>query len=552
MADYTTLGSFNTGGAASLNGELIQKLYDAEAKSRVTPIEESIELWDTEEAKIAEIQTKVSELLETTKQFDLWSSGNNAFEQVTATTSGESAIFDAADVGALKPGTMNIDITSLAQKDSFQSKLFNSKDTDITNVAGQKITINGEEFGISDVTLDELATTITNSGLYTASVEQVSDTQYRLVVKSNEPGEDNSLEITQTDNAHLGFINQQATSSAFVSTDLTGAGDLILNGITFNQLGTSTYADLVSAIDSHADFTASFNVNNEIEITTTRNGGQVTIDQDDLTLGLTTSDNLNHVLKAQNLQATVDGVSYDVSANSITIDGNLKITAASTGKSSISIQQDDSFIVPAIQDMATKYNELLALVTEELYSADISVKDTSSLKQLLGDIKSMMYLKFGAETPEFGAITTDTDHDDYYTNANIKNNETNLFSLGFEFDKTGLLTIDTTVLGKAVSDDIDHVKRVFIGSAENEGFGTLLKEHIDNLNSYNGLFSNYEDNMEKRKTDLEDEKEKAVKDLDTKYDTMAAQFAAYASIISQLESSFGALKQTIAAENSSN
>ena len=63
MADYTTLGSFNTGGAASLNGELIQKLYDADSKSRVAPIEKSIELIATETTVINDINTKVNELI---------------------------------------------------------------------------------------------------------------------------------------------------------------------------------------------------------------------------------------------------------------------------------------------------------------------------------------------------------------------------------------------------------------------------------------------------------------------------------------------------------
>ena len=59
MSDYSMMGSFSTGGAAALNGELIQKLYDAEKASKVDPIEKSLELWDTEKSKIAEINDKI-------------------------------------------------------------------------------------------------------------------------------------------------------------------------------------------------------------------------------------------------------------------------------------------------------------------------------------------------------------------------------------------------------------------------------------------------------------------------------------------------------------
>ncbi len=452
MADYSMMGSFSTGGASSLNGELIQKLHDAESKSKVDPIEKNLELWNTEKEKMDEIQTKVAELLEAVKPFDLFNSGSNAFEQVTASTTGESAVFDASDVGTLKPGTMIVDITQVSQKDAYQTKIFSSADDTITATAGQSITVNGQDFAITGVTLSELATTINNNGTVSASVEQVSDSEYRLVIKSNEPGTANSLTISETDVSHLGL------------TDTT---------------------------DTDAD-------------------------------GITD----NHVLVAQNLKATVDGIDYDLSSNSITINDNLKITATKVGESSISIQADDSYIVPAVEEMATKYNELLLLITEELYSEDISVQDTSTLKDIAGNMKNMMYESFGT-------------------------NDSSLFNYGFSFDKLGMLEIDSAVLGSALTEDLDAVKDLFLGVAEDKGFGTLLKEHIDSLNSYNGLFNIYETSMDSRKTKLEEDQKKAVEALDTKYDTMAAQFAAYGSMITEMESSFSGLKMMIEQESSS-
>lgn len=449
MADYTSLGSFNTGGAASLNGELIQKLYDAEETSSVTPITNRLELIDTEKTVIEDINTKINELLEAVKPFDLFTSGNNAFEQITATTTGESAIFDAADVGTLKEGTINVNIGTLAQKDSYQSSTITSSSTLISGGqdAGDKITINGIDFSTEGKTYDDLLADINLAGTVDATIEKVSDTESRLIIKSLEVGTTNALTITQT------------------------------------------------GVDMGLEVAA------------------------------------NHVLTAQNLIATVDGVGYNLSSNSISIDGNLKITASKTGDSSISVQKDDSSIVPAIQNIANVYNEIVLQITEELYSETPSVQDTSSLKSMLTDIKNLMF-------------------DTYGTNAD-PNDDESLFSYGFGFDKTGLLEIDSTVLGKALTDDPDKIKDLFIGVAEDKGFGTLLKEHLDNLNSFGGFFSILTDNMETRKTNLTKDQEDTIKDLDTKYDAMAAQFAAYGSIITQLESSFGGLKAIIASENSS-
>jgi flagellar hook-associated protein 2 len=453
MSDYSMLGSFSTGSASNLNGELIQKLKDAESASKIDPITESLELIDKEEEKIAEINDKVNELLTAIKPFDLFNSTSTVFDQISATTTGEAAIFDAVDIGALKEGRINVNISQIAQRDAYQTKTFASEDSVITTDASQSITINGQTFSTTNVTLSELATTITNNGIANASVEQVSDTEYRLVVKSTEPGVSNQLTITETDVNDLGLTDP---------TDTNG------DGITDN-----------------------------------------------------------HILVGQNLKATVDGVSYDVSSDSITIDGNLKITGTKTGDSSISIKKDDSAIIPAIQEFANQYNELLVMITEEINSDESSVQDKSTLRTILSDIKNMMYEEYGP-------------------------NDANVFNYGFSFDKLGVLTIDEKVLGEALTNDIDDVKNLFLGVAEDKGFGTLLKEHLDDLNSYNGLFSTYESSMDSRKTTLEEEKEKAVNSLDTKYDAMAAQFSAYAAIITQMESSFSGLKMMIEQESSSN
>ena len=443
MSDYSSLGSFSTGGASALSGDLIQQLYDAESVTRVDPITEDLELIETETEVIDNISNLINELTDTIEVFDLYYSGNNAFEQVSATTTGEAAIFDAADVGALEEGTINITIDQLSQKDAYQSNSFTSAEDLITD--GQdtddKITINGTDFSTVGKTYEELIEDINLSGIYDASLVQVTDDDYRLVIKSQEPGEDNALTITQ------------------------------------------------SGVD----------------------------------LGLLDTD--NHVLTAQNLMATVDGVDYDISSNSITLDGNLKITASKIGDSSISIQNDDSSISTYIQDFATKYNELVLAVTEEIYSETPSVQDTSSLTSIVSNIKEMMFGEYG-------------------------DNDESLLSYGFEFDEDGLLEIDTAALGAALTDDIDNVKSIFIGSAENEGFGTALKSSLDDLYAYDGIFSIFEDDLESRTESLEEEKENTIEDLDTKYDAMAAQFAAYAAIITSLETSFSSLGLEISQSSS--
>jgi len=444
MADYSTVGAFNTGNAASLSGDMITKIREAEEKAVLDPIDARLADWEIESEKITEIKGKVSELLNALKPFDLYSTSSNAFEQVTANTTGSSAVFDASDVGSLKEGTYQIDITQLGQKDVWQSNTQTLAETE-TVMAASILNINGQDFDTDGLTLQEFADQINLSTVATASVEEVGNDSYRLVLKSTDPGTANALTITET-------------STSFGFNDAT---DLDLDGIPDN-----------------------------------------------------------HTMTAQNLQAKVDGVSYDVSSNSIQVDGNLRITATEIGKSTLSIQRDDSYILPAAQDVVNIYNEVTALISEELYSAETSVEDLSSLRTLQDGLKSMFYQDYGV-------------------------NDENPVNLGFEFDQYGGLSLNSETFGKALTDNFDNVKEFFLGRAEDKGFGTTFKEYVDDLNAYDGLFSVYDDSMTARKTSLDEDREDTVTKLDTKYATMAAQFTAYASIIAQMESSFSGLKMMI-------
>lgn len=451
MSDYSLVGAFNTGGAASLNGDLINKLREAEENAKVAPIDTQLENWDVELETITEIEGKVAELLTAVKQFDLFNSSGNVFDQITASTTGDSAIFDAVDVSSLSSGTTTIDVTQLAQRDVYQSDTFSDADAVMTvgQNAGDKLSVQiGSEaaidFETAGKTYQELADEINATDGLTASVEQVGDSDYRIIIKSTDFGLENALTITQTD----------ASDVALAST-----------------------------------------------------------------LGY--DDPLNHTLTAQNLEAQVDGVDYNVSSNTITIQGNLAITAVDEGESTISIQEDSGSIVPALEELVTAYNAVIDAIDGELLNAESAIEDTSSLRSILTNIKDKFFGEYGSD-------------------------DKSIFNYGFELDKTGHLSIDTTVLSERIADEgTDGLKDLFIGVAEDKGLGTQLKELIDDMNAYDGLISMYGDNMAERKTTLEEEREKAIETLDAKYDLMASQFSAYAGIIAQMEASFGGLSMMI-------
>jgi len=457
--DYSKIGRFGSGAAQSLNGDIINKIRAAEEKAVLDPIIDDIDNIQKESEKMAELKAKVNELREAIKKFDLFSSSNNAFEQISATTTGTSAIFDASDVGGLKEGIYNVNVTKLSQKDIWQSDGYTKTEADAALTISGSLNITGAGGATLDIaevngmTLQEIANKINTSTIATASVEQTGDDQYKLVIKSTEPGVANALTITGTSE---------------LATDYNDATDT--DG------------------DGNPD---------------------------------------NHPLAAQNLEMTVDGINYNVSSSNVTIDNNLKITATELGSSTLSITKDDSAIAPLLEKVVEKYNEVAGFITSELYDTDSPIEDKSTIRNLLSNLKNMFFGEYGT-------------------------NDTTVIEFGLEFDKNGLLSLDTDVLGKALTDDYDKVKDFFLGAAEDKGFGTTLKEYLDDINAYNGLFTIYDNNILSRKESLEKDKEETLERLDSKYSTMAAQFVQYGAIISQLESSFGGLKMMIEQSVASN
>lgn len=425
------------GQAASLNSDLIEKLKTAERKSAVAPIEAKIEKMVKEKETFSTIEKKVAELLESIKPFDLFVSGAvTAFEQKSATTSGDSVTFDAADVKALKKGFTSVDIKTLAQKDVYQTNDVTGVQKDQVIGKGDLI-VNGQVFKTDNLTYKQLADEINTKEGMSASLEQVGTDSYRLVIKSKESGLDNALLIT---------------------------------------------GDAKSA------------------------------------LGLDVTE--NHKQTAQNMKATVDGVEYNVSSNSLVVDG-LKISANKAGISTINVTEDNSQIEAQMKNFVDKYNELVSLIETETLGSDSSLNDRSSIKGIVNQIKDKLFGSYGAA------------------------GDKSVFNFGIELDKFGGLSIDSKKFNEAVQKDMAGLKDLFVGSAEKKGLGTVLKETLDTMKFVGGVLNSYDAAMRTRETILNENKEKAEKSLDVKYQQLALQFSSYGALINQMESSFSGLKLMI-------
>ncbi len=441
MADgILGLGSSSSG--VSLDQSLIDQLKEAESASQLDPITAEIEDTEAEIEAVDAVESKILELLAVMENFDLYTSGTNVFDEVSANTSGESVVFDAADTSSLNPGTINVSVEQLATKDVFQSDIISNSE-DIMDDGTLSITVGDEtyDFVTTGLSYEEVLTEMSYYSTLDVALEQVSDDTHRFVIKSAESGLGNAITISQSGDLNLGFDNED-----------------------------------------------------------------------------------NHVLTAQNFKGTVDGIDYDLSSNKFTMNNGLIISAVETGDSSISIEQDSSYVVDAVESMSIIYNELIDLVNSYVLGDEEDaaiISDSSTLRTIMSDIKNYFYESYGLDDEE------------------------NAFAYGLSFDSDGYMEVDSTTLTEALTNNLDDVKELFVGYAEKEGIGTALKTYLDALDSTDGTISSYQERLDEYLETLNDDYDTASESLDEKYQTMASQFAEYTVIINQMENEFASLQAII-------
>ena len=376
-----------------------------------------------------------------------------------------------------------------------------------------------------------------------------SDTNIFDEVSATTTGSSVSFDATDTSNMEEGTVSVEVTQLAqkdvYQSNTFNAAtkdtainqGDLVINGETFDTTN-KTYEQLATEITAKTGMNAAVEQVGSDSYRLVIKSEETGLDNK-LTISGAAADVLNfngtdpitgttnHILEAKNLNAKVDGVTYDVASNSITVDG-LKITANKEGTSTINVVEDTTEVETQMQNFITKYNELVALVDSEAYNADSKIADKSAIRDIVNQIKTKLFGSYG------------------------ENGDKSVFNFGIELAKDGGLSLDSKKFNEAVQNDIAGLKDLFLGSAEKKGLGTILKESLDEMTFTGGVLSTYESNMQTREKNLNSEKEKAEKALNTKYEQLALQFSAYGSLINQMEASFSGLKMLIQQSTASN
>jgi len=250
----------------------------------------------------------------------------------------------------------------------------------------------------------------------------------------------------------------------------------------------------------------------------------------------TTDDNDNRLQLAQNSKFKYNGVEIERDSNQVEdLIIGVKFDLKSTGISNINIKQDTTSIEQAVQDFVTGYNSLVSKI-QDLTKFDTETKATgifqgeSTISNITRDLSRNFFNSFVSDT----ITKQDKNGEDYHTNILL-----NATDFGFTMNRTGFMDFDSSKFADMLKNKPEKLEEFLSGD---EGVFTKTLNSIDSLikgsNSSLELLSSQYNKEEKSYQDTID---KTQARIDIRYQTMAAQFASYDSIIN----SYNIQSQTI-------
>ena len=303
------------------------------------------------------------------------------------------------------------------------------------------------------------------------------------------------------------------------------AGDKVTASI-LNVGGTEPYKLVIKSDETGSDDTIIFGE--------TASSGILT--------ALKLDDSANHILTAQNAKFTYNNVLIERGSN--TIDDlvvGLSITLNEEQEASenttVAIKQNTDDIKSSLESLVSAYNDLISNLNESTkYDSDTETSGTfqgvSQITSLGADIRRQLLS----------------------VNASGKS----LSDYGITLNESGLLEFDSSVFEEKMTSNGTDVETFFRGITDSNGnlengfftnFNDLLAGYISGDES---ILSLYKTSLTSEKSSLSKERETTVSRLDSRYETMAARFAAYDSIINKLNNQFSALSMMIEASYNNN
>ncbi|NPA82572.1 MAG: flagellar filament capping protein FliD [Epsilonproteobacteria bacterium] len=539
------LSSLGLGSQGALSYDVIDKLKEADKAAVINPIDKKLEKLQTEKKDLSVITTLVAKLKTSASSL----SDETLYLHRNTSVNGDSVSATASPGVAVQD--INIDVKSLAKRDIYESKGFDSKSSTFTDKDDTlTLKIDSQEFNIevnSSMTIEELVDKINDEtdGKIKASILNTGgDNPYKIILKSAETGADNKIEIGDSDVANdLQFDQiEEAQDATFtynginITRSSNEVKDLIV-GLTINleKTGESVIKieqdkDLIS--DTLKDFVKNYN-----ELMSNLNE---TIKYDDKTKQAGTFQGNNTIISIKSeinrdLLSVIDGKTMTDFGLKLNEGGLLEFDKS---KFDEKMNEDPQAVQEFFVGKTTKYPTTIAI--QDKYETDDELELSGNDFVLNG--KAITLPKGEVNLKNLAKAINDADIDGVRA---TYNDDTKRFEIIKSTGGDVIIDGDPTKLTKigintgVVSGKVDQT----------EGFFTKINNSLKNMISgEHSSLKMFEKSIDDQTKKLSKEREQSLKRLDTRYEIMATKFAAYDSLINQMNQQFQALQMQIQSE----
>ena len=245
-------GSISSVGVGSgiLTQDVIDQLRENDEAQIITPLDNKIELNKQKDTAFQLLDTLMTTFKSSASTLD-----DDVLYQSRTTTVNNEAVAVTAAAGS-DVQSFTIDNVLLAQEDIQQSATFSARTALVAPTAPSAgvltLTIDGTDYTVdydATTTLETLKTSINNAAgsAVTASILQVGEESYSLVLKSDTTGADYAVTLTDSLNDGINDADSLLTSLNMVNVQPARDASFDYNGITISRSG-NEISDLINGV----------------------------------------------------------------------------------------------------------------------------------------------------------------------------------------------------------------------------------------------------------------------------------------------------------------
>lgn len=334
-------------------------------------------------------------------------------------------------------------------------------------------------------------------------------------------------------------VAQKQGSNAFADSDTTTIGNsgdtvtITIGSDDFSvEIGAMTLDEIADAINSASDnlgVTASVVQEDSTHYYLTLTSDE-TGTENEMTLafedsgGTPIADPLGmvEIQAADDAEILVDNTYTITRSSNIITDAfagvTLTLKDTSTSSVELNVTRNSNSIISSIEDMVDAYNSLQSTISS-LGSDQLS--GDSTLRTLQNQILSIFNTAASGLTGEYSS----------------------LYEIGIEFDRYGVMEVDSTVLSSAVTSNLDSVSELF--SNDDQGVAFRLSEVLDSILDDDGLLDAREDGLNAQIESTQDAEDAFALRLELIEARYRAQYAALDTLMSSLSATSDYLDQQL-------